>query len=178
KSEFDISRSLNKNRSGEFWNVLIKGTNIKDNNNIYVVKVTSRTRSKISKRKVLPKSDAYLIKANIPKELLFKYNHEFTEDILKNENIKYDIVPNSGISVKRIDSKSFTIIKMGFNSFDVFFSEFLRNSELYFCGSLLYTTDSSIHKNKKILQDLNIKPQDLLNLVEEYEFNTDTYKKI
>lgn len=178
KSEFDISRTLNKNKNNESWKVLKKSLNINDNSDLFVVKVTKRVYSSISKGLVFPKSDAYLIKSKMNQNTLFKHNHELTEDTLYRENIKYSIVPNSGISIKRIDSKSFTIVKMTNNSFHSFFSDYLNPSNLYFCGALLYVTDSGIHKNQKIMQDLDVKELDLLNLVGDNELNTATFKKI
>lgn len=176
KSEFDISRTLNNNENDESWKILKDNLAIKDNSDLYVVKVTKRVYSSISNGLVFPKSDAYLIKSKINN--LLKYNHELTEDILNRDNIKHSIVPNSGISIKRIDSKSFTIVKMTNNSFLAFFSNYLNHSNLYFCGALLYVKDSGIHKNQKIMQDLNVKKEDLLNLVGENELNIENFKKI
>lgn len=179
KSEFDISRNLNKNKNGSFWKVLNKNLNLADVKNKYIVKVDHRVLSKISNQKVLGKSDAYLIESSeITQNFLLNNNYELTEKLLEREKIDYNIISESGISVKRIDSKSFSIVKMTLKSFNAYFKNYLQNPNLYFAGAILYTSEKEIHKNIQIIHNLQVEKSELLDLVNQNVFNVETYKKI
>lgn len=156
--EFNISRYLNKDKKNSLWLVLL--TDKQELENTYVVKVTNRVMSKLSHKKVFPKSDAYLIVANISKDYLEENEYILTEDNLK--DFPYKIVSDSGISVKIKDSQQYTIQKFTQQSFCKAFNQ-LTNSEFIFVGTLLFSKKTEIIKNKKIFKDLEINESDFLN---------------
>lgn len=156
--EFDISRSLNKDKNNSLWSALL--TDKHKIENTYVVKVADRVKSKLSGKKVFPKSDAYLIIANISKEYLLENEYTLTEDNLK--DFEYTIVSNSGISIKIKDSKKYTIQKFTQKSFCKAFNE-LSNADMIFAGTLLFSKETEITKNKKIFKDLKINENEFLN---------------
>lgn len=170
KYEFDISSSLNRNKNSKFWDVILAECKIEDLKNTYVVKVTKKVKSKVSDQKVLAKSDAYLVQAEISQSDMLKYNYELTEDLLIEEKINYMFIPNTGISVKRTDSKSFTIVKMTNATFNKYFHGAFKEPNVLFTGAILYVTKHEIYKNKQILSRLNVSEKELLNLVNEIDF--------
>ncbi|WP_414045961.1 hypothetical protein ACMGE5_06450 [Macrococcus equi] len=179
--ENDISSRMNKNKNSSDWNIIIQDnvdslyeiksennsfiaetqTPYKYNNeNLFVVKVKGKKFSKITQKKVLSKADAYVIEAEIDKNILLMNQYSISEDDL--EKINYKVVNNTGISVKRDSSKSYTYQKLSLNSFVRIFEEFYNNSKYLFIGNLFYTEKSKSQDNLKILQKLNVEPEEFL----------------
>lgn len=161
--EFDLSKLLNKNKSNKIWKKLLPMED--DLSNYYIVKVTSKPKSKLSGRKVFPKTDAYVIKANLNQTYLLEKEYILTEDDL--ENFDYKVVSNTGISVKLKDSKRYTIQKFTKGSFIKAFSDYLDNPIEIFFALLLYSKDSERFKNIKIGEDLDINYNDFLCKMEK-----------
>ena len=109
--EFDISKVMNQNKKHKNWKLL----NIEDNSNIYVVKVDKKILSHLSNKKVFPKSDAYLIQADISKDFLLEREYLLKENYI--QDLEYNIISNTGISVKQRTSKKFTYQKFTKNHF-------------------------------------------------------------
>ncbi|MCD7809787.1 MAG: hypothetical protein LUH02_10615 [Erysipelotrichaceae bacterium] len=161
--EYDISKVMNRDKKHSAWDKF----RFEDNSSVYVVKVNKRVYSCLSERKVLPKSDAYLVKADISKEFLLKNEYKLEEKDIESLDCKYDIIEGSGISVKSRYSNNFTIQKLTKNSFIKAFEKYMSNSLETFCGLLLYN-DSS--KNQKIFDDLSIDKDYFLTFLESEGF--------
>lgn len=152
--EFSFCKELNRNRtySNRYWKILKEQLNLEnDIENIYAVKVNKKVFSKLAGKKVLPKTDVYLVKANLQKEVLLLNNHILDEDIIK--NLDYEVIENSGISIKRKDSKKYTIQKLSINSFVSLF----KNPYLG-AGASIYCNEKELYKNDDILKawDINV----------------------
>ena len=93
--------------------------------NSFVVRVTSNHFSKLSKKIVKTRADAYAI-TNCSKHLIsFINNNKYVdENILSTYKDEYDTVPKSGLSIKLSDSKKYQILKLTPNSFQTLFSNF------------------------------------------------------
>lgn len=157
--EFDISKVMNQNKKHKNWKLL----NIEDNSNIYVVKVDKKILSHLSNKKVFPKSDAYLIQADISKDFLLEREYLLKENYI--QDLEYNIISNTGISVKQRNSKKFTYQKFTKNSFLKAFENFIDNPLFVFCGLLLYSNVKDMDKNEIIFSDLNIKKGDFIEYV-------------
>lgn len=145
--EFNFTRELNRNKktSNCNWKFLIEKLELTGTlDNIYAVKVLNKVKSKLIGKKVLPKTDLYLIRADIDTQLLFLNNHLLDEHTIS--NIKYEVINGSGISVKRPDSTKYTIQKLSPSSFNALF----KNTYLA-AGASLYCNEKELEKNTDVL---------------------------
>jgi len=135
QEEINFVKELNTNKDTNLWNIL----GLENNSNLYAVRCTTNKESKISKSKVLPKTDVFIIKTS---DTIVSTDFFIDEDILKEQNINFTYIPNSGISIKEKDSKSFTYQKM---TIETFFKIF-KNYELG-CAIEYYTGANDRNKN-------------------------------
>src|SRR3989339_436036 len=142
--EVNFVKKLNKDKKNLFWNKLI---NKKDLSEIFAVRVNTKKFGKINGEKVLPKSDVFLIETkDISLEELQKKDFLLEENDL--EKIKFKIIPESGISIKRIDSIKYQILKMSPNTF------------------------------KNVLRGWKTNEQEILSFFKEENLNLDSCKRI
>jgi len=161
--EFELSHCLNKNKKNPMWKVILP--NIEDFSNYFLVKISSNQFSQLSGKKVKTKSDAYVVKANLPKDLLLSREYVIEEFDLNNYD--YEIQANSGISIKLKDSKNYTYQKLTKNSFCKAFS-YIPDVNFWFVSLLIYSSKDEIYKNNKIISDMEFSFQDFLSYVEKY----------
>jgi len=122
--------------------------------NIYAVHVKYHKFSSITEQKVKPKSDAFLI--NLSKDEFDKFRRDdffLDEDSLK--HIQMQFLPESGISIKNLDSKKYQIHKFTYESFVRTFED-----KFLFIGHLIYERKNMIYKNNEIFYNLKI-PKDV-----------------
>ena len=112
--------------------------------NVFAVRVTSLQLSKTSGIKVKPKADAYLIESSsVTKDFLEKNSYLLDEEMIS--TINHNVISDSGISIKRVDSNNYQIHKFTPDSFiKVFENNFLG------AGCLIYIDNV----NKKALSSL------------------------
>lgn len=152
KEEFDISRRFNKNKTSPMWHILTH--NLENLDNIFMIKVSNRVLSHLSNKKVYPKADAYLVKADFSQNYLLEKEYSLDENDLTNKN--YEIIENTGISVKIDGSKGYTIQKLTHDSFIKAFSGILKNPDYIFFALLLYSNEKEKYKNENMLKMLAI----------------------
>lgn len=174
KEEFNLSKIMNKNKKHKFWRILSKSCSLEDNKeNYYIVKVDGNKESKLTSKKVRCKTDDFIIKANLSKDYLLQCEHQITEKVLEDIGT-YEVVENSGISVKRADSQRYTIIKLTNNTFKLAFKDYIEKVDFIVVGLLLYTEKDKLQRNIKILNDLKIEEEDLKEFyLDEYKINGD-----
>ena len=141
---------------------------------IYAVRVVEKHYSELSNSKVLPKSDAYLVEGDLNSEFLDKHNYLLNEKIIK--DLKLKTLINSGISIKRIDSKKYQIHKFTVSSFLKFI-----NIPALAAGCSIYIKGEKMKLNKKILEIWRCKEEEFLRYhkyeskkfeeLKEYEFS-------
>lgn len=152
KEEFDLSRVLNRHKNHSIWSILFPC--VTDFSNYYAVKVTKKVKSKLSGKKVSPKTDVYVIEANIPQDFLLENGYILTDEMLSSFDI--NILPFSGISVKMKDSTKYTIQKFTVQSFlKAFEKKFLNPKEILF-SLLMYSKSDHQFKNHSIAKKLGI----------------------
>lgn len=152
KEEFDIVKRFNKNKKAFIWKELT--SSIDNLDNVFMIRVSNKIFSRLSEKKVFPKADAYLVKADFNQDYLLSKEYSLDENDLKNVN--YEIIENSGISVKLNRSSSYTIQKLTHNSFIKVFSEFLDEPQYIFFALLLYSNESEKFKNYDMIKMLTI----------------------
>lgn len=157
--EFNLSKIMNKNKQSKFWKKIIQ-TN--DYEKYFVVRVTTKQISKLSKKRVYTKTDAYVIKAEISDEFLLAKEYILTEEELK--NINYIIIKGTGISIKMKEANSYTIQKFTKESFLKAFSNSKEEKELkeILLSLLIYSSENEMYKNDKIAKDLGIDYKEFL----------------
>jgi hypothetical protein len=164
--EFDLTKAMNKNKDSSMWKTLLPS--IIDYSNYYLVKVSSNQFSKLSCRKVKTKSDAYVVNVELPREFLLKKEYILEESDLSEYN--YDIIQNTGISIKMKKSRNYTYQKFTKNSFCKAFSG-LDDVNFWLTSLLIYSSDKERYKNKNIITDLE-------NTVESYLAKVQNIMKI
>ncbi|MBA4507524.1 hypothetical protein H1057_05585 [Clostridium sporogenes] len=88
-----------------------------------MVKVSTKQKSSLSNRKVNTKSDAFLIESEIPYSTHLENQFILAEDDIS--KFEYKKVAKPGISVKRPDSKSYTLQKFTRDSFYKAFENYM-----------------------------------------------------
>ena len=163
KEEFDISRRFNKNKTSPIWNDLLEG--IDNTSNIYMIKVSKKVLSKLSGKKVNPKADAFLVKADFDQNYLLEKEYSLDESDLAGR--KYEVIENSGISVKIDGSTGYTIQKLTHDSFIKAFQDIVEEPEFLFFALLLYSNEQEKYKNNNMMKLLVIDEKE----VKEYYMN-------
>lgn len=166
--EFNFSKMMNKNKKHSFWKFLSSKLNFTSTENYYVIKVVGKKYSKNSEKKVMCKTDNYIIKTTSPisKQLLLQNDYQLTEDNLS-EIKNYTIIKESGISVKQKDSKNYTITKMTLSNFRSAFINYNENIDYFINSLVLYCNKKQVDKNIQIASDLKFEESDFINF-----FNT------
>lgn len=147
-SEFNLSRILNRNKiiSNRNWKIIINNLGLSDHlDEIYAVKVSKKVTSKLIGKKVLPKTDVYLIKAKIDHRILLLNNYQLDENLTN--KIDHEVIIGSGISVKRPGSSNFTVQKLSISSFKALFG----NTHLA-AGASLYCNAKELYKNNAVVE--------------------------
>ena len=160
KEEFDISRRFNKNKTSPIWNDLLEG--IDDLSNIYMIKVSKKVLSHLSGKKVNPKADAFLVKTDFDQNYLLEKEYSLDESDLSGK--EYDVIDNTGISVKIDGSTGYTIQKLTHDSFIKAFQDIVEEPEFLFFALLLYSNEQEKYKNNDMMKLLVIDE----NEVKEY----------
>ncbi len=146
--EYNLSKILNSNKTNQMWKILLPYE--KDFSSYFIIKVSNKQYSELSKKYVLPKSDAYIVKGNFSNTFLLSKEFNIEEDDIK--TFEYKIVSNSGISIKKKDSNTYTIQKLTRNSFLKLFS-ILDDANFIMASLLIYSNPKETYKNTKILND-------------------------
>lgn len=170
QEEFNISRIMNRNKNHKFWRVISELCALDlDKENYYVVKVEENKESQLSGKKVKCKTDNFIVQANISKSQLLQWEYQITEKMLQSIG-KYNVISNSGISVKKADSRKYTIVKLTHNTFEQAFADYIEGVKFIIAGLLLYSDKKKIHINTKILEDLEIEQEELKNYyIDKYD---------
>lgn len=169
----------NYNSRSEPFKITIQNNKFKVNKGTtsYAVQIDTKQQSRLTKNKENTKSDVYLIETleGLNEQLLYENDFCLKESDI--EELSYNSVVESGVSIKRADSKSYTYAKFSQNSFE----ELFNNQTELFIGALLYVRkESDINKNKKILNDTNFTLEELLSKLNIQEEKNEllTYRKI
>ena len=147
-AEIAFVRKFNKNKSN--FKLYLDSFNIINIDNVFMVRVTTKQFSKLSNQKVMTRADAYLIKSVDTKiqQILINNDYALDEDLIKINNINYEIIPFSGVSIKMSDSTRFQILKLTPDSFNHLFGEF----ELGACASVYCLKEEELIKNDSVFK--------------------------
>lgn len=157
KEEFDISRRFNKNKNSPIWNELL--SEIEDVNNVYMIKVSTKVLSHLSNKKVNPKADAYLVRSDFDQNYLLEKEYSLDESDLIDRD--YEILNNTGVSVKIDGSTGYTIQKLTHDSFIKAFRDIIEEPEYLFLALLLYSNDREKYKNSEMMKMLIIEEDEV-----------------
>ena len=151
---------MNKSKNSSLWSAIGYKNN---NDDLYVIKVMYNAYSKIAKKKVKAKTDAYIISKKIDEKFLLEREYILTEADIKEQ--EYNIVMDTGISVKKNNSKKYTYEKLSYNSFIELFDKYIDNPSLIFCGLTLYQEDKNINLNNKIVEDCHFTEEEFTKIM-------------
>jgi hypothetical protein len=140
KEEILFTKKLNKKVDLSYWDRM-KISSLEH----HAIRVIYKKYGKLNKSKVLSKADIFLAKGNVPIEYLKSKDYFLDEDDMK--KFLLEPLPYSGISVKRVDSKKYQIMKMGASTFKKLFG-----SNILATGASIYSTkEKDFSKNIDIL---------------------------
>lgn len=146
QAEIDFVKLFNKYKSNYIDNYF-KKLNISDTSNYYMIRVTTKQLSSLSNQVVMTRADSYLIhtSTNI-NNILIDNDYYLDESIINSNNIDYNFIKYSGISIKMADSEHFQILKLTPNSFNSLFGEY----EIGAGASLFCKNIDEIFKNDDV----------------------------
>lgn len=161
--EYELVSKLNRDikRTGKLWKFIGTALNRSQLEDIYAVRVSKTVYSKLSEKKVLPKTDVYLVKGQIAHSILLDNNYWLDEDAIADLDVMP--LPGSGISCKRPDSKHFTYIKLTQKSFMKLF-----NDPNMGAGISLFVNENDINLNSEVFNHWNTNEKEVLNRFSSY----------
>ena len=175
--EIAFVRDFNKNKTDERFSLLTQDKIIA---NLYMVRVTTNQYSLLSGKTTKTRADCYLIYSqdnSIQKVLLTNDYYLCEQDV---EQLQYQYIEHSGISIKLQDSEKYQILKVGPHSFN----ELFGNYELGAGASLFCLRDEELIKNKELITGWNSsfdKMKDYFPFVKdinEFVLNKETCQRI
>ena len=160
-AEIEFVKRFNSEKNNQDFDFYIKDLDIKELNDIYMVRVTTKQYSKLSNQTVMTRADTYLInsKDQLINELLFENDYYLDEEILNEKDINYSTLDFSGVSVKMSDSSRFQILKLTPESFKTLFGEY----ELGAGASIYCLREEEIEKNESVFSGWKTTKQNVIN---------------
>ena len=141
EEEINFVKKLNKDKTSKFWNTLkLDGTKC------FAIHVVTHKQGKINSTKIKPKADVFIATGNVAFSELEGKNFFLDENDM--EPLKLKPLENTGISVKRIDSNRYQILKMNPSTFNKIFG----NYELGAGASIYCKRENEIPKNDSVLR--------------------------
>lgn len=162
---------FNSNKKN-FKNYLNKFSDFSEDN-LFMVRVTTKQFSNLSEKKVFTRADCYLANFNSNiSSILEENDYYLSEEILKTNNISYEKIDFSGISIKMTNSKNFQILKTGPNSFQKLFNSY----ELGAGASLYCLRPEELEKNYDLILGWKSSIKDMTAFFSDYtQGNEDFY---
>lgn len=163
-AEIEFVKRFNYEKSNQDFDFYIKDLDIKELNDIYMVRVTTKQYSKLSNQNVMTRADTYLInsKDQLINELLFENDYYLDEEMLNEKDINYSSLDFSGVSVKMPDSDRFQILKLTPESFKTLFGEY----ELGAGASIYCLREKEIEKNESVFSGWKTTKE---NVIDKYK---------
>lgn len=156
EEEISYVKRLNKKKDLKTWHLLLKEPEA-----TYGIHVTTHKVGIINESKIKPKADLFLAEGNVPEDYLKKHDYYLNEDDIKSFNL--EPIQNTGISVKRIDSKKYQIMKMNPSTFKKIFGSF----ELGAGASIYCNKSEELIKNDSVLKGWNTTWDSFFNYFED-----------
>lgn len=150
--EIEFVQMLNRKENLSFWETLSL-----DPLTHYAIRVISKKYGKLNESKVLPKADAFIASGIVPLDYL--ESKEFFLD--ENDVNIFNLTPieQSGISIKRADSKQYQIMKMSPSTFKKLFG-----SNILASGASIYCTkEVEFIKNHDLLDGWGVSESEFIN---------------
>lgn len=168
KQEFDLVREMNKNKKHFAWKILKSDLELTDKEmeNCFSVKVDKRVKSSLNGKLVQPKSDMYIVECVIDRNFLLEREYGLSEKDI--EKFDHKIIYGSGVSIKRCESKKYTIAKMTFPSFCIYFQGYIVNSNILAACLIMYKTEDMAKFNQTILKRLVVSEEQIIEFINEH----------
>lgn len=160
-AEINFVSKFNSNKD-QFKNYLSYFSEYK---NLWMIRVTEKQMSQLSKKTVFTRSDCYLASIDTDlNDLLEEYNYYLSEKLLHEKGIKYKKIPYSGVSVKMTISKNYQLIKLTPNSFKSLFNSY----ELGAGASLFCMKKDELYKNSSLIEGWRTSIESMVKYFSEF----------
>lgn len=157
--EIRLVKLLNSNKEHTIWSII----GLNDSRDCYAIHVTRSVKSNLLKRTIKPKSDVYIAKGVVDKKYLLSNDYYLNEDDVVKINLEK--LGHTGISVKRIDSHRYQILKTSPSTFEKFFDS---PRELG-AGVSIYCRDvTEIYKNEAVLKGWGVSIDSFVSYFSKY----------
>lgn len=143
QEEINFVKGLNSNKKSKLWSAL--ETNL-GKEKLFAIHVTEHKRGKINESKIKPKADVYIAYGNVDQKYLEKRDFYLDESDVEKFGLKK--IEFSGISIKRVDSERYQILKMNPSTFKKIFGSF----ELGAGASIYCKKKEELSKNISVLK--------------------------
>jgi hypothetical protein len=140
EEEIQFVKNMNQKNDLNFWKIL----NLTPQDH-YAVHCSRKIFGKINNSKILPKADVYFAKGNVDAQLIKTKDFYLNEDDCK--KLELTKISTTGVSIKRIDSKKYQILKMAPSTFEKIFGSF----ELGAGASVYCQSKEELSKNTSVL---------------------------
>jgi hypothetical protein len=140
EEEINFVKMMNEKKNLNLWKIL----NLEPSDHL-AVHILKHKFGFINQKKVKTKADAFIAKGKVPEEYLREKDFYIEEEDVE----KFGLIPVdfSGISIKRTDSKRYTIMKMNPSTFQKIFGSF----ELGAGASIYCKNEKDLIKNNSVL---------------------------
>lgn len=135
--EINFVKTLNKKEDLSYWTTL----NL-TSNNYFAIRVLFKKDGLLNEAKILPKADVFIARGVVPLDYLKSKDYFLDENDIE----KFCLTPleNSGVSIKREDSKNYQIMKMSPSTFKkLFTSNILASGASIYCNKEIEFTKNS-----------------------------------
>jgi len=150
--EIEFVKTLNKKEDLSYWESLSLNPT-----NHYAIRVITKKYGKLNGSKILPKADAFIAKGSVDSKYLQLKDYFLDEKDVAKFNL--EPIAKSGISIKRVDSKKYQIIKMSPSTFKKLFgSNILASGASIYCNK-----ENEFTKNIELLKAWGISEKEFLN---------------
>jgi len=140
--EIEFVKELNRKKDSIFWRIF----NVPySTGRVFAIHVISHKFGKINNSKVKPKADVFLCTGSLDDKIIKKKKYYLNENDMNMYHLKP--IPNTGISVKRKDSKRYQILKMNTKTFKKIFG----SAELGAGASIYCRNEKEFYKNDSVL---------------------------
>ena len=156
--ETNLVKLLNKDKKHLTWS----GMGLGECHDCYAIYVIKNAYSEFLGRSIKPKSDVYIAKGHVDEAYLINRDYLLDENDLERFNLIG--IDNTGISVKRIDSKRYQILKTSPSTFE----KMIGSLELAAGASLFCRNESELYKNYKVIKGWGVTVERFIKYFSQY----------
>ena len=156
--EQNLVKLLNRDKNHPIWSKI----GLSGRSDCYAIHVIKNVYSELLGRSIKPKSDVYVAKGIIEQDYLIQKDYLLDEDDM--DRLCLLALENTGISVKRIDSSRYQILKTSPSTFE----KMIGSLELAAGASIFCRNASEIYKNGAVIKGWGVTIESFIRYFSQY----------